>query len=309
MKEEDKTKGQLLLELAAMRQKVAEIEKIEKDRQRVEEALRRSEEAARQFARENEVIAEIGKIISSTFVIEEVYEGFAEKVRELVPFDRIVVNLNNLEQGIITQLYVSGMGIFGRGIHDTLPFKGSTNEEVVRTRSGLILLAETAQEMEAQFPALLIYFRSGIRSFLTVPLFYRSVVIGALHFRTKRSKAYTDRHLKLAERIGGQISGMIANAQLFIEIKRAEEAREKLIRELQEALANIKILRGMLPICSSCKKIRDDKGYWNQIESYIRDHTEAEFTHGICPECMKKLYPDLYERDKHADIGGRKGKG
>ena len=306
MKEEDKTKDQLLLELAAMRQRVAQIEKIENDRQRVEEALRKSEEAARQFARENAVIAEIGKIISSTFVIEEVYEGFAEKVRELVPFDRIVVNLNNLEQGIITQLYVSGMGIPGRGIHDAFPFQGSTNEEVMRTRAGLIILAETAQEMEAQFPALLTYFRSGIRSFLTVPLFYRKVVIGALHFRTNQSKAYKDRHLKLAERIGDQISGMIANAQLFIELKRAEEAREKLICELQEALASIKILRGMLPICSSCKKIRDDKGYWNQIESYIRDHTEAEFTHGICPECMKKLYPDLYEQDRSA--GMAKGK-
>ncbi len=63
--------------------------------------------------------------------------------------------------------------------------------------------------------------------------------------------------------------------------------------KLQEAVAQIKALSGMLPICSSCKEIRDDKGYWNQIESYIRDHTEAEFSHGICPECVKKLYPDI----------------
>jgi PAS domain S-box-containing protein len=77
--------------------------------------------------------------------------------------------------------------------------------------------------------------------------------------------------------------------------KQVEEEREKLIHELQEALANIKTLRGLLPICSYCKKIRDDKGYWNQIESYIRDHSGAEFTHGMCPECMKKLYPDLVD--------------
>ena len=74
-----------------------------------------------------------------------------------------------------------------------------------------------------------------------------------------------------------------------------EEEREKLIHELQEALANIKTLRGLLPICSYCKKIRDDKGYWNQIESYIRDHSGAEFTHGMCPECLKKHYPDLVD--------------
>jgi len=77
------------------------------------------------------------------------------------------------------------------------------------------------------------------------------------------------------------------------ERKRAEEEREKLIGELQDALAQIKKLSGLLPICASCKKIRDDKGYWNQIESYIRDHSEAEFSHGICPDCMKKLYPDV----------------
>ena len=73
--------------------------------------------------------------------------------------------------------------------------------------------------------------------------------------------------------------------------KLMEEEREKLIRELQEALAKVKKLSGLLPICASCKKIRDDKGYWNQIESYVREHSEAEFSHGICPECMKKLYP------------------
>ena len=64
--------------------------------------------------------------------------------------------------------------------------------------------------------------------------------------------------------------------------------------ELQKALSEVKTLKGFLPICSSCKKIRDDKGYWNQIESYIEARSEAEFSHGICPDCQKKLYPDLY---------------
>ena len=71
-----------------------------------------------------------------------------------------------------------------------------------------------------------------------------------------------------------------------------EEERARLINELQTALAKVKTLSGLLPICASCKKIRDDEGYWHQVEIYIRDHTEAEFTHGICPECVKKLYPD-----------------
>jgi PAS domain S-box-containing protein len=76
------------------------------------------------------------------------------------------------------------------------------------------------------------------------------------------------------------------------ERKRFEEDRERLIYQLKEALSKVKKLSGLLPICASCKKIRDDKGYWNQIESYIGDHSEAEFSHGICPDCMKKLYPE-----------------
>jgi len=75
--------------------------------------------------------------------------------------------------------------------------------------------------------------------------------------------------------------------------KQAEEEREKLISKLQEALDNIKTLKGLLPICASCKKIRDDKGYWNQIEAYIRDHSDAEFSHSICPDCVNNVYSDL----------------
>jgi len=79
-----------------------------------------------------------------------------------------------------------------------------------------------------------------------------------------------------------------------------EKNRWEIIAKLQDALARVKTLSGLLPICASCKKIRDDSGYWNQIESYIRDRSEAEFSHGICPECTKKLYPDLdiYDEDK-----------
>ena len=76
------------------------------------------------------------------------------------------------------------------------------------------------------------------------------------------------------------------------ERKTGEADREKLILEIKEAISKVKQLSGFIPICASCKKIRDDKGYWEQVEVYIRDHSEAEFSHGICPDCMKKLYPD-----------------
>ena len=65
------------------------------------------------------------------------------------------------------------------------------------------------------------------------------------------------------------------------------------VQELRQALEQIKTLRGIVPICANCKKIRNDEGYWQQVEVYVRNHTEAEFTHGICPECIKKLYPEI----------------
>lgn len=76
--------------------------------------------------------------------------------------------------------------------------------------------------------------------------------------------------------------------------RRAEEEKERLIVELQEALANVKVLRGLLPMCSSCKRIRDDKGYWAQLEHYLEQHSEAAFSHGLCPDCGKKLYGEYW---------------
>jgi len=84
-----------------------------------------------------------------------------------------------------------------------------------------------------------------------------------------------------------------AHDQLSVEMTargRVAADNERLIGELQQSLAQVRRLSGLLPICASCKKIRDDKGYWSQIEIYVRSHSEAEFTHGICPECAKRLY-------------------
>jgi hypothetical protein len=89
------------------------------------------------------------------------------------------------------------------------------------------------------------------------------------------------------------------------------------IDELQQALKQVKTLSGMLPICANCKKIRDDQGYWTQIESYISSHSDVDFSHSICPECAKKLYPEYYddmfpeneEGRVNAERGTRNGEG
>jgi PAS domain S-box-containing protein len=95
----------------------------------------------------------------------------------------------------------------------------------------------------------------------------------------------------------GQITGLVGIGRDITERKRAEAEREKLISELQSALADVKMLGGLVPICANCKKIRDDKGYWTQLEAYIQERSEARFSHGICPDCAKKLYPEIFSKE------------
>jgi DNA-binding response OmpR family regulator len=90
---------------------------------------------------------------------------------------------------------------------------------------------------------------------------------------------------------------LLARVESVARIIRAERERDRLITQLQQALETIKTLSGMLPICASCKKIRNDTGYWEEVESYVKRHSDAEFTHGICPACARKLYGDLYDED------------
>ena len=92
-----------------------------------------------------------------------------------------------------------------------------------------------------------------------------------------------------------QVGGMSFD---ITERKAAEHERERLVNELREALAEVKTLSGFLPICASCKNIRDDAGYWQGIESYLSAHADVEFTHGICPECVAKLYPEFAARQR-----------
>ncbi len=93
----------------------------------------------------------------------------------------------------------------------------------------------------------------------------------------------------------GEIVLVVETLQDITEQKRAERERELLIAKLQDALSEIKTLQGLLPICASCKKIRDDRGQWNELEAYISERSQAQFSHGLCPQCIKKLYPGYLE--------------
>lgn len=94
--------------------------------------------------------------------------------------------------------------------------------------------------------------------------------------------------------VAGEVTATLGIFRDITDRRIFEQEREQLIAELQEALAKIKALSGLLPICAACKGIRNDKGYWMRIEAYLQAHSSAEFTHGICPDCAQRLYPDLY---------------
>ncbi len=127
------------------------------------------------------------------------------------------------------------------------------------------------------------------------------IIISILSWHQLRVLSYKRREQYLEIQVNERTSELLkANKKLSYEIsvrKATEEELRLSNTQLKDALDNVETLEGMLPICSSCKKIRDDKGYWNQIEVYISERSDAKFSHGICPDCMKKLYPEFYEEE------------
>lgn len=101
--------------------------------------------------------------------------------------------------------------------------------------------------------------------------------------------------------VGYGLAAVLGTLIIFIAgqmLDKKEREQQELIKNLQDALHEIETLQGIVPICSFCKKIRDDEGFWDQVEFYVSKHTKAEFSHGICPECKVKQYPELYGEDK-----------
>lgn len=138
-------------------------------------------------------------------------------------------------------------------------------------------------------PAWLSKFKRKFRKFLqkcgpgefTFPILHKRGNVRWIHLR---ASILRDDH--------GELVAIEGIASDITERKREEMERNQLIRELQKALAEVKVLSGLLPICSFCKKVRDDQGYWKQIESYITEHSELFFTHGLCPDCLSHHYPE-----------------
>ncbi len=137
---------------------------------------------------------------------------------------------------------------------------------------------------------------------LATIMFVALILAWRLFIQKQRQKTLIQSNIELDRRVAQQTKILeLQNYDLEREIKDRIQIEKILVEKkdhLEEALSKVNTLSGLLPICASCKKIRDDQGYWNQIESYIDLHSDATFSHGICPSCANDLYPDLFDDDE-----------
>ncbi len=250
-------------------------------------ARKRAEEAAKRLAREQAVIADIGRIISSSLNIEEIYARFAEAVLKLIPFARLAINIRKPEEGIITNAYVWGVEVAGRQPGGTFPEAGSLIEEIVRSRKGMLIQPEDPNELAERYPFLISTYQSGLRSMMSVPLISQDQIIGALHFRSPKVKAYTEGDVKLAERIADQIAGAIANAQLFNDRKRTEKKLYEQLHFLQQLLDAIPI-----PIFYKDRQgiFRGCNMAYEKFLGMTKEHVVGRTVHEVFPQDLADIY-------------------
>ena len=124
----------------------------------------------------------------------------------------------------------------------------------------------------------------GYESVALIPIKAKGEIVGLIQLNDRQTDMFTKDLIQYVEMIGEHVGLAVHNCLIY--------------KRLKESLDEIKRLRGIIPICSSCKKVRNDSGYWQQVEEYIRDHSEANFSHGICPDCARELYPDMFKENE-----------
>jgi CheY-like chemotaxis protein len=195
-----------------------------------------------------------------------------EKARILVVEDEAIVAMD----------IANTLRNLGHEVTDTVPSGEQALASVKENRPNVILMdiilkgemdgIQTAEQIRAQYSIPVIF----LTAYADEKTLERAKITAPCGYLTK---PFEETDLRIAIEVG------IYRAKL-------ESEREALIKELQEALAKIKTLSGLIPICAWCKKIRDDKGYWQAVEQYISEHSQAEFTHSICSDCQKKYFPE-----------------
>lgn len=193
----------------------------------------------KRLARENAIMAEIGRIVSSSLDIEEIYERFARTVNKLLPFDRIAIVLIGSEGNTTHYDYVKGHKVPLCEYGDRGVISGTILERIIKTRKGMLIQGEEIKRWITKDERLFRTVQAGLQSMISVPLMSKNQVFGFLHLRSKRPNAYTGSDLRLVEDISAQISGAILSAKLFDERRRMEERvffQSSLIEQVRNAV-------------------------------------------------------------------------
>lgn len=196
----------------------------------------------RRSAEENSVLAEIGRVVTESSDIAEIYDPLAQEIQKLITHDRIAINTVDLVTGTFVRA-VKGLDAPGRRPDEAAPLSGSFTEAIVNSNSAMLIQSDNIDELSHQILGLVPVYKAGARSFIGVPLVSRNEIIGALHINSINEKNYDERDLSLALRIANQISGALSNARLYRQNRLVEAQREALIVELERSNQELR------PIC------------------------------------------------------------
>ncbi len=277
---------QLLEEIARLRTELANLESAQAGLERYQALLRKSEEAERQFSERLAALVEVVNELAGSSSVDELCRWGVELARSRLGFERLGILFRTEDPNV----FVGSFGVDENGNITDERFRRTwidpqTPESRILVSREPVVFWGNSPLVDSQGKVV------GHGERVLAPIWDGKTVIGHTSMDNRLSREPITKHqVELLRLFSSSLGYLITR-------KRAECDQERLIEELQRALARIKTLRGLIPICASCKKIRDDQGYWSQVEEYFQAHADAEFTHSICPQCTKRLYPEFAHPD------------
>jgi hypothetical protein len=293
-------------EISSMRRRILELERSESELKRAEQTQR--------------LAAQILDILNNPSYLEDSISPILAVIKKETGFDAVGIRLRSeddfpyfVQNGLSHDFLLTENTLIARDADGTLcrdengkislectcglVLSGKTDPaNPLFTQGGsawtndTLLLLKLISEQDPRFHPRNNCIHQGYRSIALIPIRAQGQIVGLLQLNDRKKNCFTLETIHFFEGIGASIGVALMR-------KKQEEERDRLIQELTQALSQIKMLSGLLPICASCKKIRDDQGYWNQIEDYIMQHSNADFSHSICPDCAKKLYPEMFLKE------------
>jgi signal transduction histidine kinase/PAS domain-containing protein len=260
-----------------------------------EQAMRVAGEEMRKMAQEHELLGEIGRIISSSLDMDEVYAGFGDKLRTLVQFDRLAISLVNLDDNTFTNAYVLGESVPGRERGDVSSLEGTVTNEAVVSRRARVVQGDL-KSLEERYPNLIDY-----PSVVLAPMIYRGELFGVLNARSSMLNAYTEKDAEIMSRVAAQITPAVANSLLYTDIVRAQDALARSNDDLEQFAyaASHDLQEPLRSVTSYIGLIRDR--YADKLDDTAREFIDFAVDGA---DRMRRLIDDLLEYSR-VDMRGR----